>query len=101
MRCLLGALAGVAFTAALLLATRQVLSWATSPMQSMEHWTIYLSMVLGAGFGALWTPRGHIQSLLGGPGCAEISQRLSSIALASMAIAFAGLAIALTRPNAS
>jgi len=58
IRCLIGAFAGVAFTAALLLATREVLAWATSPTQSLEHWTIYLSMVLGAGFGAMcgaWT----------------------------------------------
>ncbi len=53
-RSLIGGLAGVAFAAALLYATRLVLLWATHPtIHSMDHWVIYLSMVLGAGFGAL------------------------------------------------
>ena len=35
----------------------------------------------GAGVGALITPRGHVTSLLGGPLCAELVQRASSLLL--------------------
>jgi hypothetical protein len=51
----------------------------------------------GSGFGALFTPRGHVQSLLGGPLCAELSQRGSSIVLATILVAYAGLALLFTR----
>jgi hypothetical protein len=51
----------------------------------------------GSGFGALFTPRGHAQSLLGGPLCAEISQRSSSIALVVILLAYAALALLFTR----
>jgi hypothetical protein len=51
----------------------------------------------GAGFGALFTPRGHVTSLLGGPLCAEISQRASSFALVAIMMAFVGLALLVTR----
>ncbi len=53
--------------------------------------------IAGSGALALVTPRGHVQSLLGGPLCAGISQRASSITLLAMVAAFAGLAILLTR----
>lgn len=51
----------------------------------------------GSGFGALFTPRGHVQSLLGGTLCAEISQRASSLALVGVLVAYAGAAVLLTR----
>ena len=51
----------------------------------------------GSGFGALFTPRGHVQSLLGGPLCAEISQRASSVTLLAIGCAYAGLAVLITR----
>ncbi len=51
----------------------------------------------GSGFGALFTPRGHVQSLLGGPLCADISQRASSLALVAILCSYAALALLLTR----
>lgn len=61
-----------------------------------------LDWVLGAGsgFGALFTPRGHVQSLLGGSLCAEISQRASSIALVGIVAAYAAAAVLLARRQA-
>jgi hypothetical protein len=54
IRCLLGALVGVACTAALLYGTRLALAWATYPdFYKVDHWVIYLTVVLGAGFGSL------------------------------------------------
>jgi hypothetical protein len=51
----------------------------------------------GAGVGALITPRGHVTSLLGGPLCAELSQRTSSVLLVVLLVAYAGVAVALVR----
>jgi hypothetical protein len=51
----------------------------------------------GAGVGALITPRGHVTALLGGPLCADLSQRASSIMLVVLMIAFAALAVLLVR----
>ncbi len=51
----------------------------------------------GAGFGALFTPRGHVLSLLGGLPCAELPQRASSALLVVLLAAYAALAVALTR----
>ena len=51
----------------------------------------------GSGFGALFTPRGHVHSLLGGPLCADISQRASSIVLVAILCAYAAVALLLTR----
>jgi hypothetical protein len=51
----------------------------------------------GAGVGAIFTPRGHVQALLGGPLCAELSQRTSSVLLLVVLLAYAGLALLLTR----
>jgi hypothetical protein len=51
----------------------------------------------GAGVGALITPRGHVTSLLGGPLCAELSQRTSSTLLVVLLLACAGVAVALVR----
>jgi hypothetical protein len=48
----------------------------------------------GAGVGALVTPRGHVVALLGGSRCAELSPRVSSIALVILAMS-CGLAGAL------
>ena len=51
----------------------------------------------GAGAGALVTPRGHVTSLLGGPLCADLSQRSSSVMLVVLLLAYAGLAVLLVR----
>ena len=51
----------------------------------------------GAGVGALITPRGHVTSLLGGPLCADLSQRTSSALLVVLLLAYAGVAVALVR----
>lgn len=51
----------------------------------------------GSGFGALFTPRGHVQSLLGGQLCAELSPRASSLTLVAILCAYAALALLLTR----
>lgn len=53
--------------------------------------------ILGSGFGALWTPRGHVRSLLGGPLCAELSQRTSSLVLVGLLVSFFALTLLLTR----
>lgn len=51
----------------------------------------------GAGVGALITPRGHVTSLLGGPLCADLSQRTSSVLLVVLLLAYGGVAVALVR----
>ena len=51
----------------------------------------------GAGFGALFTPRGHVLSLLGGVPCAELSQRASSVVLVGLLGVYAAVAVGLTR----
>jgi hypothetical protein len=51
----------------------------------------------GAGVGALITPRGHVTSLLGGPLCADLSQRTSSVLLVVLLVAYAGVAVFLVR----
>ena len=43
----------------------------------------------GAGAGALIMPRGHVTSLLGGPLCADLSQRASSVMLVVLLVAYA------------
>ena len=49
-----GALAGIAFVVVLLRLTNVVLHWMTAPkVFEIEHGTIYLTVVLGAGFGAV------------------------------------------------
>ena len=55
--------------------------------------------VLGAaaGLGALFTPRGHVMSLLGGPSCFELSRRASSVALVVLALFYLALAVRLGR----
>ena len=52
-RPLAGAVVGAMLAAALLAATNRVLALLVTPMQSIEHWVVYLSVVLGAGFGAV------------------------------------------------
>lgn len=51
---------------------------------------LVLDYLLGAsaGFGALFTPRGHVTSLLGGPACFELSRRASSVFLVVLTLAF-------------
>jgi hypothetical protein len=51
----------------------------------------------GAGAGALLTPRGHVTALLGGPLCAELTQRASSVLLLVLLLAYGALAVLLTR----
>ena len=51
----------------------------------------------GAGAGALIMPRGHVTSLLGGPLCADLSQRTSSMMLVVLLVAYASLAVLLVR----
>jgi hypothetical protein len=51
----------------------------------------------GAGVGALITPRGHVTSLLGGPLCADLSQRTSSVLLLLLLVGYAAVAVALVR----
>jgi hypothetical protein len=51
----------------------------------------------GAGVGALLTPRGHVQSLLGGTLCADLSQRASSALLVVLALVYLALAVLLSR----
>jgi len=51
----------------------------------------------GAGVGALLTPRGHVQSLLGGNLVAETSHRASSVMLVVLLVFYLGLAVRLTR----
>jgi hypothetical protein len=49
-----GALAGIALVVVILLLTNVVLRWMTSPrIFEIEHSTLYLTVVLGAGFGAV------------------------------------------------
>ncbi len=50
-----------------------------------------------AGAGAVFTPRGHVLSLLGGPLCAELSQRASSAMLVVLVIVSLGIVAALAR----
>jgi len=51
----------------------------------------------GSAFGSLFTPRGHVTSLLGGSLAAEISQRTSSIALVAIVLAYGLFALRLAR----
>lgn len=51
----------------------------------------------GAGFGALFTPRGHVTSLLGGSMCFELSRQASSVALVVLLLAYGALAVVLAR----
>ncbi len=53
-----------------------------------------------AGAGAFFTPRGHVLSLVGGPLCAELSQRASSVVLVLIVLASLGLVAALSRRSA-
>lgn len=46
-----------------------------------------------AGAGSLVTPRGHVQSLLGGPLAAEVSRTTSSIVLVALAAVYFGFAV--------
>lgn len=51
----------------------------------------------GAGAGAILVPRGHVASLLGGPLCADLSQRTSSVMLVVLVVTYAWLAVVLGR----
>jgi hypothetical protein len=50
-----------------------------------------------AGFGALFTPRGHVISLLGGPPCFDLSRRASSVILVALGVAYLAMAVRLSR----
>ena len=60
---------------------------------------LVLDWFLGAagGVGAVFTPRGHVISLLGGPLCAELPRAASSVGLVLLAAAYVGLALLLSR----
>jgi hypothetical protein len=51
----------------------------------------------GAGFGALFTPRGHLMSLLGEQPCFDVSRRASSVVLALLVVVYAAVAVRLSR----
>jgi hypothetical protein len=51
----------------------------------------------GAGFGALFTPRGHLMSLLGDQACFDISRRASSVVLVLLVVGYGAVAIRLSR----
>ena len=50
---LLGSLLGALLAAIVLRATVAVVRLTIEPEMAVEHWVIYLSVVLGAGFGSL------------------------------------------------
>jgi hypothetical protein len=50
-----------------------------------------------AGFGALFTPRGHVTSLLGGPMCFDLSRRASSVILFVLLLGYLAIAVRLGR----
>lgn len=58
-----------------------------------------LDWILGApsGFGALFTPRGHIMSLMGRPQVFELSRRASSVLLIILLLGYLALAVRLGR----
>lgn len=66
---------------------------------AMRGGFLALDYLIGApgGFGALFTPRGHLMSLLGGPAAFELSRRASSVALAVLTLAYLALAVRLAR----
>jgi hypothetical protein len=55
--------------------------------------------IVGAagGVGAVFTPRGHVTSLLGGPLCAELPRVASSVALVVLAAAYVALTLVVAR----
>lgn len=48
------------------------------------------------GFGALFTPRGHLTSLLGGSLCFDLSRKTSSIALVILLLGYTAVAVLMT-----
>jgi len=66
---------------------------------SMRGVFLAFDWVVGSDGGGLafFSPRGHVTSLLGGPLCANLSARQSSIALIVLAIAYAFAAVNLAR----
>jgi hypothetical protein len=62
---LVGMLLGIGLALGLLWLTREVLRWQTAPkVFTIEHGVIYLSLVLGAGFGALCGALAGLASVL-------------------------------------
>jgi hypothetical protein len=51
----------------------------------------------GGGFGAIFVPRGHVLSLLGGAQAFEISSKASSLLLMGLVVVYAALAVQLGR----
>jgi hypothetical protein len=49
------------------------------------------------GFGAIFTPRGHVTSLLGGQACFDLSRRASSVILVVLLLAYLALTVRLGR----
>lgn len=50
-----------------------------------------------AGFGAIFVPRGHVTSLLGGPACFDLSRRTSSVMLVVLLVLYLAMAVRLGR----
>lgn len=66
---------------------------------AMRGALLAVDYVVGAagGFGSLFTPRGHVMSLLGGPAAFELPRRTSSVLLVLLTIVYVGLAVRLAR----
>jgi hypothetical protein len=66
---------------------------------SMRRAFLAFDWVVGSGGGSLafFFPRAHVTSLLGGPLCANLSARQSSVALIMLAIVYAFAAVNLAR----
>lgn len=66
---------------------------------TMRSGLLVVDWIVGGagGVGAIFVPRGHVTSLLGGPLAAEIPQRASSVLLVVLLVAYTGLAVALSR----
>ncbi|AKU94253.1 hypothetical protein AKJ09_00917 [Labilithrix luteola] len=66
---------------------------------SMRGFLLAIDWIFGSGSGvlALITPRGHVTSLLGGPLCADLPARASSVILFVLLVVYVLLAVRLTR----
>lgn len=66
---------------------------------AMRGGFLVIDWLLGAssGFGAVFTPRGHVTSLLGGALCFDLSRRTSSVLLVALALGYVALTLRLAR----
>lgn len=65
---------------------------------SMRGFLLGVDWLFGSGSGllAMLTPRGHVTSLLGGPLCADLPPRLSSVVLLLLLAVYTSIAVRLT-----